>query len=525
MSMNTTTTNTNTTTTNRLLELPLLTPELRTAVERLREMAEDDWTASILYGRASQDRHKLMRSIDDQLTDMVGWCLPIEWYPEAIVRDADRSASQWRRREREGFDEAMALIESGRYGGFASWEPSRAGRDMEVYVQLRKACQRAGVLYLTHGRVYDFSRSDDTFMMGFEFLRAEADANTMRERQLRTVKLNADKGRPHGRLPYGYRRVYDQHTGVLLRQEPDPHTGQIVRDAARDVLAGKSMYSIAMRLQDAGEPTPKKPWAESPRGWDTYTVRQVLQNPTIAGKRVYRGEVIGQAQWEALIEWEDFQKIQRLFADPGRLVKGGGGMAAKTLMVHIARCHYCGRPLKRATMRKKERTPAVKYQCQFRGCYKTMISQPGLDAYVEQVVLEWFQNPTNLAWLTGDDDGDWLKVAEAAEQKRAALQARLDEVIAQYAAGSLNLDTLTKLQAALRPQIAEAEQALIPPVTDERVRALVTAEDVPAAWAGLPLLERRKIIKATFNVRIQQTQNRGQNAFEPERVLIEPRAL
>ena len=77
----------------------------------------------------------------------------------------------------------------------------------------------------------------------------------------------------------------------------------------------------------------------------------------------------------------------------------------------------------------------------------------------------------------------------------------------------------------MRPQIAEAEQALIPPVTDERVRALVTAEDVPAAWAGLPLLERRKIIKATFNVRIQQTQNRGQNAFEPERVLIEPRAL
>lgn len=453
MSMNTTTTtNTNTTTTNRLLELPQVTPELRAAVERLREMAGENWTASILYGRASQDRHKLMRSIDDQLTDMVGWCLPIEWYPEAIVRDADRSASQWRRRQREGFDEAMALIESGKYGGFASWEPSRAGRDMEVYVQLRKACQRAGVLYLTHGRVYDFSRSDDTFMMGFEFLRAEADANTMRERQLRTVKINVDKGRPHGRLPYGYRRVYDQHTGVLLRQEPDPHTGQIVRDAARDVLAGKSMYSIAMRLQDAGEPTPKKPWAESPRGWDTYTVRQVLQNPTIAGKRVYCGEVIGDAQWEPLIDWEDFQKIQRLFADPGRLVKGGGGMAAKTLMVHIARCHYCGRPLKRATMRKKERTPAVKYQCQFRGCYKTMISQPGLDAYVEQVVLEWFQNPTNLAWLTGDDDGDWLKVAEAAEQKRAALQARLDEVIAQYAAGSLNLDTLTSWKPRCGPR-------------------------------------------------------------------------
>ncbi|WGH89970.1 recombinase family protein [Auritidibacter ignavus] len=183
-----------------------------------------------------QHRHKLMGSIDDQLTESIGWCEPIRWHPDVIIRDSDRSASQWHKKEREGFDEAMALIEEGRHGGFATWEPARAGRDLEIYVQLRKACQRAGVLYLTHGRVYDLthgrvydlthgrvydlSRSDDSFMMGFEFLRAEADANTMRECQLRTATLNAEKGRPHGRLPYGHRRVYDERTGVLTRQEP-----------------------------------------------------------------------------------------------------------------------------------------------------------------------------------------------------------------------------------------------------------------------------------------------------------------
>lgn len=512
-------------TTSKLLELPRLTPELQVSIKRLWEAADEDWLAAILYGRASQDRHKLMRSIDDQLSELVGWCQPIRWYPDVIVRDSDRSASQWRTKVREGFDEAMALIESGKHGGFATWEPSRAGRDLEIYVQLRKACQRAGVLYLTHGRVYDLSRSDDSFMMGFEFLRAEADANTMRERQIRTVKLNAEKGRPHGRLPYGYRRVYDQHTGVLIRQEPDPHTGQIVRDAARDVLAGKTTWSIARELQIAGEPTPKRPWVESPRGWDTYAVRHFLMNPTTAGKRVYRGEIIGDAQWEPLISWEDFQKIQRLLSDPGRRVKGGGGKnEAKTLMVHIARCHYCGRPLKRATMRPKNKSAALKYQCQFPGCYKTRISQPGLDAYVEQVALEWFQDPANLGWLTGTDNDDWVQMADAAEQKRAALQERLDEAIEQYAAGNLRLDSLTKLEGALRPQIADAEKALIPPVTDERIRALVTADDVPGAWAALPLIERRRIIKASFNVRIQKSQNRGQNAFEPERVLMEPRA-
>ncbi len=484
----------------------------------------DNWIDAIVYGRASQDRKGLMRSINDQVTDCEAWCQPIRWRVARVIKDSDRSASQWRKKEREGFEEAIALINSGRYGGFVTWEPSRAGRDLEIYVQLRKACQRAGVLYLTHGRVYDLSRSDDSFMMGFEFLRAEADANTMRERQLRTVRLNAEKGRPHGRLPYGYRRVYDEYTGVLLRQEPDPHTGQIVRDAARAVLAGKSVWSVAMRLEDAGEPTPMKPWVDAPRGWDTNTLRQVLQNPTIAGKRVYRGEVIGDAQWEALISWEDFQRLQRLFADPGRRVKGGGGTPAKTLMVHIAKCHYCGRPLKRAVRRRKGKADAVKYQCQFRGCYKTTISQPGLDAFVEEAVLTWFERPENLSRIAETNDGDdWLAQSAAAEGRIAALRMRLDEAAEQYSAGALSLGMLTKVEQTLRPQIEEAQRALIPPISDERVRELVTSGDVRAAWADLPLAERRTIIKVMFDVRIQQTTNRGQNAFEPERVLMEPR--
>lgn len=512
-------------TTNSLLETQLLPPELLASIERLREMADEDWIASIHYGRASQDRHKLMRSIDDQLTESVGWCEPIRWYPDVIVRDSDRSASQWRKKEREGFDEAMALIEEGKHGGFATWEPSRAGRDLEIYVQLRKACRRAGVLYLTHGRVYDLSRSDDSFMMGFEFLRAEADADTMRERQIRTARLNAQKGRPHGRLPYGYRRVYDERTGVLIRQEPDPHKGQIVRDAAREVLAGRSLYSVAMDLQEAGEPTPMKPWVENPRGWDTKTLHQVLRNPTIAGKRVYRGEIIGEAQWEPLIEWEDFQRLQRMFADPGRRTKGGGGSPAKTLMVHIVRCHFCGRPLRRAIDKRRGKKAAPKYQCMFRGCYKITISQPGLDAYVEEAVLSWFEQPANLARLTASDDGsEWERRAGEAEEKRAALQTRLDEAIAQYTAGSLNLDTLTKVEQSLRPQIAEAERAMVPPITDERIRALVTAHDLRTAWAALTLADQRRIIKAAFDVRVQQTANRGQNTFEPERVLLEARA-
>ena len=50
------------------------------------------------------------------------------------------------------------------------------------------------------------------------------------------------------------------------------------------------------------------------------------------------------------------------------------------------------------------------------------------------------------------DGGDRGKRRREAEQQRAALQTRLDEAIAQYTAGSLNLDTLTKVEGSgVRP--------------------------------------------------------------------------
>ncbi|WGH84526.1 MULTISPECIES: recombinase family protein [Auritidibacter] len=122
-----------TTTTDSMLEAPQLSTSVEASTARLGEIAHD-WTPAIVYGRASQDRKKRMRSINDQLLGCVSWCEPLRWYPDAIVRDSDRSASQWRKQIREGFDEVMALLEEGKHGGFVTWEPSRAARDLEVYV-------------------------------------------------------------------------------------------------------------------------------------------------------------------------------------------------------------------------------------------------------------------------------------------------------------------------------------------------------------------------------------------------------
>lgn len=483
---------------------------------------------ALLYGRASKDRHKLMRSIGDQIEECKGWCAPLNWNVAKIITDADRSASQWRRKEREGWEEAIELIRSGRFGAFVTWEPSRAGRDMEIYIELRKACQQAGVLYLTHGRVYDFNRSDDTFMLGFEFLRAEADANTMRERQLRTAKLNAERGRPHGRLPFGYRRVYDTRTGTLLGQEPDPEKGELVRMMAREVLAGTPMFKIANTLQDMGVPTPQGPRKDNLSvGWQAQTIKQILRNPTMMGKRVYRGEIIGDAEWEPLISEADFERIQRIIMDPARRVHVSDGIRAKALLTHIVRCHYCGRPMARTTYKAKGKAPVhprtSKYHCRFRGCYKVVIASEWLDEFVSSAAVEWFAHPANIALLTADDI-DWSERMEQADARVRELQARLDEAADQYAAGAITLPTLTRVESTLRPQIEEAQRAGVPPIVDDGIRALATAEDVRAAWEATAFEERRRIIKAVFEVRIMRAPVNGSKTIQPERVLITARS-
>ncbi|PXA76860.1 recombinase family protein [Auritidibacter sp. NML100628] len=479
---------------------------------------------AIVYGRASKDRTKRERSIGDQIEDCRTWCAQQGWSVAHVIKDADRSASQWRTREREGWEEALELIRSGKYGALVSWEPSRAGRDLAIYVQLRAAFQQYGVLYMTHGRVYDLDRSDDAFMMGFEFLRAEADANTMRERQLRTSRLRAQKGKPHGRLPYGYRRVYDEKTRELIRQEPDPHTGQIVRDIAEQVLAGASLNSIAMGLEKAGEPLPQGPRKENTAGWVPSTVRQLLKNPTIAGKRVYRGEVIGDAAWEPLISWEDFQRIQSILNDPGRRVHFGQNQP-KSLLSHIAKCHYCGRTLKRSVQRYGDPgtpAPSRRYTCKYPGCYKVVIVQAPADALVEETLLNLLTTPETLARLTGDTaDGEasWTQRMEAAQQELAELQARLDDASDRYAAGELPLEVLTRIEQTLRPQIDAARKAMIPPVTDPGLRQLLSGEDVRASWQSLPVREKRRIIKAVLDVRVTSA-TKGWNFFDPTRVII-----
>lgn len=486
----------------------------------------DDEVNALIYTRASMDRQYLMRSTDDQETDCRSWCAQQTWRVGKVITDANRSASRWRTREREGFEEALRLIASRQYDAFVTWEPSRAGRELLAYVQLRAACQEAGVLYLTKGRVYDFARSDDAFMMGLEFLTAEKDAAVIRDRQLRTVRLHAQQGRPHGRLPFGYRRVYDEHTGVLLRQEIDPEKAAIIIKAVDEILSGVAINAIVTRLNREGVPTPMKPTSDHSRGWMNSTLRQILKSPTIAGLRKYRGEVIGEADWPAIIPRDRWEQVNRVLDDRARrtrYVDEDNHSHPKWLLSFIAKCGYCSRPLVRlhGMIPRKDGTRRDNYICGTAGCRRISIDIPRTDAYVVGALLGWLSKPESLAVIAGPSD-NWHERIQEAEAQVARLRQRLDQAADEYAAGRISLSMLSSIEQRLNPEIEQAVKATVPPVSDEDVLRLLQAEDIETAWNRLDLLEKRRIIKRLLDIRVVKAPQLG-GKFDPNRIKIAPR--
>lgn len=492
------------------------------------KLTHEHETTSLIYTRASMDRHYLMRSTGDQETDCRAWCEQQGWRVGKVITDANRSASQWRTREREGFEEALRLIASKQFDSFVTWEPSRAGRELAAYIQLRAACQAAGVLYLTKGRVYDFARSDDAFMMGLEFLTAEKDAAVIRERQLRTVRLNAQKGRPHGRLPYGYRRVYDEHTGALLSQEIDPEKAAILTTAVDEILSGVPVNRIITRLNRDGVPTPMKPLTEHTRGWMNATLVQILRSPTIAGLRKYQGEVICEADWPAIISVEKWEKVNRVLADRARrtrYVEKDNHSHPRWLLSHVAKCGFCGRTLVRVrnVIPRRNGKPRNNYICPLVGCRRISIDVERTDAYVVGTVLGWLSKPESLAILTSPDE-NWNENIKAAEQRLDALRGRLDEAAEQYAEGKISLAMLSNVEQRLNPQIEQAAKETVPPVTDLALLDLLGADDLHEAWEQLDLLEKRRLLKTLLDIRIEKARPTG-GVFDTERIKVEPRFL
>jgi site-specific DNA recombinase len=470
-----------------------------------------------IYTRVSTDRDQRGRSVGEQETECRAVCDREAWTViEPVFSDNDRSASRYARKTRPGWARLVKFLEGGGADVVVYWEASRATRDLRVGLDLRDLCERRGLLLNYSGRTYDMRDSRDRRYFTDDLSRAEGESDQTRDRVLRSVRANAARGRPHGRHLFGYERRYDPVTKQLVEVVEVPEQAAIVREAAARVLAGEALHAVRTDFIARQVPPPG-------REWDLTQIRRILLNPGYLGKRVHKGVIVGDAVWPAILDEDDWLRLQALLTAPARRTTSRQG-ELRHLVSHIGRCGVCDGHV---VARRNRSTPTY-------ACPRYHVSRPegswrgwprpegwedrfdGVDDVVASTVVARLARSDAIDLFTSDGDvGSQDAIDEA---KR--LRKRLEEFIDLGAAGKLTPAALARIEAKLLPEIEAAEHRVQPANVPDVVLELAAAANPAERWRELDLADQRRVVDCLAVVRLVPAGRGNRRSFDPSTVQI-----
>ena len=472
-------------------------------------MCQNHDMRTLIYARVSLDAGGQGRSVAEQEAECRAWADREGWTVTHVIEETG-SASRYARSTgaRTKWVELTTAVATRDYDILLTWEASRATRQLAEYAELADLCALNGVQWGYSGTVHDLTTRDARFRTGLDALLAQDESGRISERIQRSVNARAAQGRPHGKIPYGYRREYDPTTGALLRQVPNEETAPVVVEIYERVAAGDSLYGIARDLTNRGIPMPRPARTRhNDAAWIPQTLKTLVQSPTYIGKRTHKGSTVD-ATWAALVTVELQAKAQaNLRARTSHNTRGDS--QARWLLSGIARCGIpgCGGPMRHITNRGSD-----SYMCGW--CFKVCRKIANVDPLVtERLLLVLGNAPQPNDENIGDDLRDALDQVDA-------LERRLESFTEQGADGSLSPATLSKIETRLTPLIVAAKtkaRRLAAPAQLSRW----DLSDPESLWGSLNMADRRALLKDAVTVTIHPA-GMGRRIFNPELIEVTP---
>lgn len=262
--------------------------------------------------------------------------------------------------------------------------------------------------------------------------------------------------------------------------------GSVVEDEARVVRALFAGFAAGDTLRSLSREHDRTP----------STVRTILTNPRYAGRRVYKGEVVGTGSWEAIVDGSTFDLVQRRLSDPRRQTNRTGSTARKALGTSLFRCE-CGESVRTAGS-------GGRYWCRACGLVRTMAP---VDDFVLRVLQRRLQQPD--AERPADD-------AAPLREEARSLRERRDGLASLLARGLMGLDAVEEQASALTAQIEDVERRIDAAAGPSRV----LAESDTAHVASLSLDRQRALVDALVVVTLHRGV-RGRRGFDPDSVTLE----
>jgi site-specific DNA recombinase len=334
-------------------------------------------------------------------------------------------------------------------------------------------------------------------------------------------------GRSHGggHRRFGYHRLGKDRLGEEGELLPCPTCGadavegicepeaKMLRDAARRVVEGETYSTLIREWNSAGKTT------VTGRRWNVADISQMLDAPHLAGLRVHKGEVVGDAAWPAIFDRATHEALKALKArrsrpparrryllSGGRVVCGreGCGKELRPHQVHGKRNYYC---LGGADEK---------------GCGRLIVLAEPVEEMAEKAVLGALSDPAVVAALSdaptnGNGDERGLLADLSAAEKRLA------DLGVDYGRGDLPRVAFLAAAAELESTIGDLTRRLERAAERSAEILIRPGVDYTAEWQVRDLTWRAALVAKVLEP-IVVLPATGGGKFRQERVRITPRA-
>jgi len=405
----------------------------------------------------------------------------------------------------------------------------RTARDVVQAGAFVQACRKVGLKRLVLPS-FDYDLTDEEAVIRFygEALGRQREAALISKRSKRAHLEEAQNGKRHsgGKRAFGERgrkRVEDPdgtwRTVPAVPEDQAKSERELIREAARRILAGDSLRGICPNWNEAGH--------RAPRGgrWTTQTLRRMLLSPRLAGLREHRGQLL-EGSFPAILERETWQAVRAILTDPARMTTAVGG-AARHLLTGCIFCGVC-----KAKLRTTRYGPhrVLYYRCPSRSdggrnCVARKVED--VDRLILRAIFQAVEtgDASNQAAADRPPEDPTQPHYEALARLTAELDT-LDAMAAEAELAERLGGKPSPSSATLRHKVTEREaererhQVAVNRLTAGRVAASIP-RNLRTIWKDLSLDRQRAIVAALIE-RIE-IHPQGQGPFDPDAIKVKRR--
>jgi DNA invertase Pin-like site-specific DNA recombinase len=456
--------------------------------------------AAALYARISSDREGTEAGVRRQIEESRAWADRHGVTIAEVYVDNDISA--YRGKPRPDYRRMCEDVKAGTRDGVIAWHLDRLHRnpiELEEFIILIEA---TGIEVRTvTGGDYDLSTSDGRAMARVvgAFARKESEDKSRRMKSERRQRANAGKRSWGGTRAFGYSA---DHRKLI------PKEAAIVKEAAKRILAGETLRSVCVDLNNRRVPT------VTGKQWTTTVLRGILNSGSISGQVEHLGQIVATGDWPAIITPSETTRLRTKFSNPARRTNR---TPRRYPLTGLLRCGLCG-----AKMVARPREDGVRrYVCAkgpgLSGCGRMAILSESLEKFVTEAILHRLDTPdlqrALVQQVTQDDE------AEALQRQIDEARADLEALATVHGEGHITLAEWLAARKPIEARIQNATRHLSRLTKTTALEGFVgNSKALQGQWTSLSPARQRAIVAALIDHLTIAPALKGRNTFDPNRI-------